>query len=211
LTQIRSGFYEDYSSGNAVAALQAQLAPTCKCLRDGQVQAGTPSVDLVPGDVVLLRLGDVVPADCYLLDDGDSLKIDQSSLTGESLPVNRYPADEVYSGSIGTITRTRTRTVGVCLTRNDAQRKNSETGRDDGGGARDGSQHVLRQGGGARAELAQEEPHSRHPQGHRLLLYPLRAGRLRGRTHHPVCHPRQALHRYTTFFIIIIDCFDDDC
>jgi H+-transporting ATPase len=94
------GFYEDYSSGNAVAALQAQLAPTCKCLRDGQVQAGTPSVDLVPGDVVLLRLGDVVPADCYLLDDGDSLKIDQSSLTGESLPVNRYPADEVYSGSI---------------------------------------------------------------------------------------------------------------
>src|SRR5690606_29247513 len=110
LDRIPAGFYEDYSSGNAVAALQAQLAPTCKCLRDGQVQAGTPSVDLVPGDVVLLRLGDVVPADCYLLDDGDSLKIDQSSLTGESLPVNRYPADEVYSGSIGT-TASRTRTT----------------------------------------------------------------------------------------------------
>jgi H+-transporting ATPase len=50
--------------------------------------------------VVLLRLGDVVPADCYILDDGDFLKIDQSSLTGESIPVDRYPGDEIYSGSI---------------------------------------------------------------------------------------------------------------
>lgn len=124
MIQIPAGFYEDYSSGNAVAALQAQLAPTCKCLRDGQVQAGTPSVDLVPGDVVLLRLGDVVPADCYLLDDGDSLKIDQSSLTGESLPVNRYPADEIYSGSIGTVTHTRAHDTSTpTLTRIDAQRK----------------------------------------------------------------------------------------
>jgi H+-transporting ATPase len=49
---------------------------------------------------VLLRLGDVVPADCYLLDDGDQLKIDQSSLTGESLPVTRFAGDEIYSGSI---------------------------------------------------------------------------------------------------------------
>ncbi len=48
---------------------------------------------------MLLRLGDVVPADCILLE-GESLKIDQSSLTGESLPVNRYPGDEIFSGSI---------------------------------------------------------------------------------------------------------------
>jgi H+-transporting ATPase len=94
------GFYEDYTSGNAVAALKKQLAPTCKCLRDGKVKAGTATVELVPGDVVLLRLGDIVPADCYLLDEGESLKIDQASLTGESLPVNRYPGDETYSGSI---------------------------------------------------------------------------------------------------------------
>lgn len=50
---------------------------------------------------MLLRLGDVVPADCFILDDGDFLKIDQSSLTGESIPVDRYPGDEIYSGSIG--------------------------------------------------------------------------------------------------------------
>jgi magnesium-transporting ATPase (P-type) len=60
----------------------------------------------VPGDVVLLRLGDIVPADCYLLDDGESLKVDQSSLTGESVPVNRYPGDEIYSGSIGASSHT---------------------------------------------------------------------------------------------------------
>jgi len=97
-----AGFYEDYTSGNAVEALQKALAPTCKCLRGGQIRAGNPSSQLVPGDVVLLRLGDVVPADCFLLDDGEFLKIDQSSLTGESLPVNRFPGEEVFSGSIGT-------------------------------------------------------------------------------------------------------------
>jgi len=93
------GFYEDYSSGNAVAALQAALAPTCRCYRNGQI-IQLQSVDLVPGDVVLLRLGDRVPADSYILDGGEGLKIDQSSLTGESIPVDRYPGDEIYSGSI---------------------------------------------------------------------------------------------------------------
>jgi len=42
-----AGFYEDYTSGNAVAALKKQLAPTCKCLRDGKVKAGTATVELV--------------------------------------------------------------------------------------------------------------------------------------------------------------------
>jgi len=97
---ISSGFYEDYSSGNAVAALQAALAPTCRCYRNGEI-IQLQSVDLVPGDVVLLRLGDRVPADSYILDGGEGLKIDQSSLTGESIPVDRYPGDEIYSGSIG--------------------------------------------------------------------------------------------------------------
>lgn len=47
----------------------------------------------------MLRLGDIVPADCVLLE-GEGLKIDQSSLTGESLPVDKYEGDEVYSGSV---------------------------------------------------------------------------------------------------------------
>ena len=53
---------------------------------------------MVPGDVISVKLGDIVPADARLLE-GDPLKIDQSALTGESLPVTRSPGDEVFSGS----------------------------------------------------------------------------------------------------------------
>lgn len=52
----------------------------------------------MPGDIVSVKLGDIIPADARLLD-GDPLKIDQSSLTGESLPVTKMPGDEVFSGS----------------------------------------------------------------------------------------------------------------
>jgi H+-transporting ATPase len=91
-------FWEEHSSGNAIAALRAQLAPSCKVLRDGKLQKMTAET-LVPGDVIFLRLGDVVSADVVILD-GEGLKVDQSSLTGESLPVNRFIGTEVLSGSI---------------------------------------------------------------------------------------------------------------
>ena len=92
------GYWEEKSSSNAIAALKAQLSPTCKALRDGELKK-INAEDLVPGDVVLLRLGDIVPADCVLME-GEGLKIDQSSLTGESLPVNKGVGEEVYSGSV---------------------------------------------------------------------------------------------------------------
>ena len=53
---------------------------------------------MVPGDVISVKLGDIIPADARLLE-GDPLKIDQSALTGESLPVTRNSGDEVFSGS----------------------------------------------------------------------------------------------------------------
>ncbi|XP_052191272.1 plasma membrane ATPase 1-like [Diospyros lotus] len=90
-------FIEENNAGNAAAALMARLAPKAKVLRDGKWSEEDAAV-LVPGDIISIKLGDIVPADARLLD-GDPLKIDQSALTGESLPVTKGPGDEVYSGS----------------------------------------------------------------------------------------------------------------
>ncbi|XP_022750387.1 plasma membrane ATPase 4-like isoform X1 [Durio zibethinus] len=90
-------FIEENNAGNAAAALMANLAPKTKVLRDGRWSEQEAAI-LVPGDIITIKLGDIVPADARLLE-GDPLKIDQSALTGESLPVTRYPSDEVFSGS----------------------------------------------------------------------------------------------------------------
>ncbi|KAL2933035.1 ATPase 10 plasma membrane-type [Bienertia sinuspersici] len=91
-------FIEENNAGNAAAALMAHLAPKTKVLRDGQWQEQDAAV-LVPGDIISIKLGDIIPADARLLE-GDSLKIDQSTLTGESLPVTKKSGDQVFSGSI---------------------------------------------------------------------------------------------------------------
>lgn len=90
-------FIEENNAGNAAAALMAGLAPKTKVLRDGQWSEQDAAI-LVPGDIISIKLGDIVPADARLLE-GDPLKIDQSALTGESLPVTKNPGDEVFSGS----------------------------------------------------------------------------------------------------------------
>ncbi|CAL5367951.1 unnamed protein product [Camellia sinensis] len=90
-------FIEENNAGNAAAALMARLAPKAKVFRDGKWSEEDAAV-LVPGDIVSIKLGDIIPADSRLLD-GDPLKIDQSALTGESLPVTKGPGDGVYSGS----------------------------------------------------------------------------------------------------------------
>ena len=92
------GFWEEHQAGNAVAALKAKLAIKARVKRDGQWV--TPEArELVPGDVIRLRLGDIVPADARLLE-GDPVEVDQSALTGESLPATRKPGEAVFSGSI---------------------------------------------------------------------------------------------------------------
>ena len=92
------GFFEEYQAGNAVASLKANLAPKARVKRDNKWQT-VPSQKLVPGDLIRLRLGDIVPADAKL-QDASGIEIDQSALTGESLPVRRGDGDAVYSGSI---------------------------------------------------------------------------------------------------------------
>ena len=92
------GFWEEHQAGNAIAALRSKLAVKARVLRDGAW--GDPNAsELVPGDVIRMRLGDIVPADARLLA-GDPIEVDESALTGESLPATRKPGDAVFSGSI---------------------------------------------------------------------------------------------------------------
>ena len=92
------GFWEEHQAGNAIAALKAKLAIKARVKRDGKWT--TPAArELVPGDVIRVRLGDIVPADARLLE-GDPVEVDQSALTGESLPATRKPGEAVFSGSI---------------------------------------------------------------------------------------------------------------
>jgi H+-transporting ATPase len=92
------GFWEEFQAGNAIAALKEKLALNAKVRRDGDWKS-IPARQLVPGDLIRVRLGDIVPADAKLLD-GEPMEVDQSALTGESLPVTRKPGEMLYSGSI---------------------------------------------------------------------------------------------------------------
>jgi H+-transporting ATPase len=92
------GFWEERQAGNAIDALKARLAIKARVKRDGK-WVTPPARELVPGDAIRLRLGDIVPADARLLD-GDEISVDQSALTGESLPATRKSGDAVFSGSI---------------------------------------------------------------------------------------------------------------
>ncbi|AKV67718.1 MULTISPECIES: plasma-membrane proton-efflux P-type ATPase [Microcystis] len=92
------GYFEEKTAGDAVAALKAQLALNADAKRDGKF-VSVPARELVPGDVIRIKIGDVLPADARLLP-GDPVKIDQAALTGESLPVDRSSGEQVYSGSV---------------------------------------------------------------------------------------------------------------
>ena len=92
------GFWEEFQAGNAVAALKAKLALHARVKRDGSWKT-IPARELVPGDLMRVGIGEIVPADARLFE-GDPIEVDQSALTGESLPVDRRSGDLVYSGSI---------------------------------------------------------------------------------------------------------------
>ena len=98
VTNAVVGFWEEHQAGNAIAALKAKLAIKAQVKRDGK-WANPEAKVLVPGDVIHLRLGDIVPADARLLA-GDPVEVDQSALTGESLPVTRNAGEALFSGSI---------------------------------------------------------------------------------------------------------------
>ena len=109
------GFWQEYQAGNAIEQLKKNLALKARVFRDNQ-WTSIDADQLVPGDKVKIQLGDVVPADIALLE-GDYLSIDQSALTGESLPIDKRVGDLIYSSSVakqgemtGVVTSTGTNT-----------------------------------------------------------------------------------------------------
>lgn len=92
------GFWEEYRAARAITALRQQLAPMAYTRRDG-VWRSVPARDIVPGDVIRVRLGNIVPADAYVLA-GGSVELDRSMLTGESLPVSCQEGDVLHSGTV---------------------------------------------------------------------------------------------------------------
>lgn len=108
-------YWQEAKAQDAIEVLKQKLAPVARVLRDG-VWKTIAAKDLVPGDVIALKIGDVTPADVKLAS-GDYLSTDESALTGESLPVDKKVGDPAYSGSIvklgamdGIVTATGTKT-----------------------------------------------------------------------------------------------------
>jgi len=91
-------FWQEHKADNAIELLKKKLALDARVLRNKKWTKIKAS-ELVPGDVIRVRLGDVIPADIKLIS-GEFLNVDESALTGESLPVEKSSGDLAYSGSV---------------------------------------------------------------------------------------------------------------
>lgn len=90
--------WQESKALNALKVLKEKLAKQALILRDGKFQSGD-AIGLVPGDIIKIKIGYLIPADVKLID-GDFIQADQSALTGESLPVSKKTGDIAYSNSI---------------------------------------------------------------------------------------------------------------
>ncbi len=92
-------FYQESKALSAIRVLKQKLARKAIVLRDGRWQE-IPAAEIVPGDVIKIKIGDIVPADAKLVGGGEFVQLDQSALTGESLPVNKKVGEEIYANAI---------------------------------------------------------------------------------------------------------------
>ncbi|KAI9002150.1 plasma-membrane proton-efflux P-type ATPase [Hyaloraphidium curvatum] len=100
------GYFEEGKAESALDALKKTISSKSKVVRDGK-QIDVDANELVPGDVIVVRIGDIVPADCELLGIGangepvkEGLLIDEAALTGESLPSEKHKGTIAYSSSV---------------------------------------------------------------------------------------------------------------
>ena len=103
------GVVQDVRAQHAIDALSRMAAPVARAWRDGRLRQ-LPAAELVPGDVVRLESGDVVPADLSLLE-AAAVEVDEAAMTGESMPVARAIGEELLSGTVVT----RGRAVGTVV------------------------------------------------------------------------------------------------
>jgi len=92
-------FYQESKALGAIAVLKKKLARKALVLRDSEWK-NIDAKGIVPDDIIKVKIGDVVPADCTLLGGGDFLQVDQSALTGESLPINKQSGETLYGNAI---------------------------------------------------------------------------------------------------------------
>jgi H+-transporting ATPase len=97
-TNVFIDFWQESKALNVLKVLKEKLAKKAIVFRDGKFQT-MDARDLVPGDIIKIRIGDLIPADVKLVE-GDFIQADQSALTGESLPVSKKAGDVAYSNSI---------------------------------------------------------------------------------------------------------------
>ncbi|WP_345985208.1 plasma-membrane proton-efflux P-type ATPase [Sulfurimonas sp. HSL-1656] len=92
-------FYQESKALNAIEVLKKKLARKALVLRDAAWQTVDAS-HLVPDDIIKIKIGDIIPADAKLLSGSDYIQVDQSALTGESLPVDKKVGDDLYANAI---------------------------------------------------------------------------------------------------------------
>ena len=92
-----ASFFEEFKADNTLELLKNKLSVNVNVQRDNEWKK-LPSKFLVPGDIIRVRMGDIIPADCLIIE-GDYLSVDQSMLTGESLPVDKNKGSTLFSSS----------------------------------------------------------------------------------------------------------------
>ncbi len=91
------GFWEEHQAANAIAALKEQLAKQGRVKRDGEWRT-VATEEIVAGDLLMVERGDVAPADARIV--AGTVDVDESALTGESLPLTKGPGEDLYSGTV---------------------------------------------------------------------------------------------------------------